>query len=217
MGLLGLLAAAGLVLAACGAVSSSAAPDAKGSSADATRSPTSSSSSSLGPVADSGSAVSACSGSHLNIGIVNAGGIGPNVGMRIRFTNTGSSTCELAGYPVVVGVKATGSSTVASHIQSTMFGPAVGKVTDVAIPPDGRAEAEIGGADNPTGHEHSTCPTPYRWFRVAPPGGGPSTTVTGWVHNLDSYFPSCGTIGVSRVVLPSAFANFPPPPNYHWK
>jgi hypothetical protein len=151
-----------------------------------------------------------CTAGQIKTSLIDAAAALGNLGVRVVFTNTSPSACALEGFPSVTAVTASGSTTTASAMQSSMYGPNPGPVTPVVMLPGAAAEAEIGGSDNPPDSE-TRCPAPYRWFDVAAPGIAQSVTLSAWVPFLDAYFPSCIGVGISRVVSPGGFAGFPPP------
>ena len=150
-GLLALLA----LLSACG---SSSAPVA-GSGASSSSAPTGSASSSIG-----GS--STCLTSSLSLHLGNRGGAAGSVYQPIVFTNTGSGTCTLLGYPGVAFVtQDTGHQVGAAASRNPQHAP-----TTVTLAAGASASALlqiVNAANYPAARCH---PTTVAGLRVYPPG-----------------------------------------------
>lgn len=144
-----------------------------------------------------------CAASQLKVTLVRSVVAAGNVGGYIGFTNQAATRCVLRGWPRVVALSAT-VSTTAEHVRSTMFGPRpnlVG-VPAVTLGPGQRGDAVVAGSDIPLGE--TSCPSPYRQLRVTPPRGDRSVLVSSWLPSLDAYLPACSQIVVTMVVPASA-------------
>ena len=122
-------------------------------------------------------------------------------GGDLTFTNTGSGSCQLAGWPQLVGVTAGGTSNAAVQVHSTQFGPfGGGTVTAVRLPAGARAAvAFIVSANN--------CSATYQTLRVTPPGNSQSVEISAWLPQVKTYLPACAAISVSPLVMASQLPN----------
>ena len=152
-------AACGLVMTACGGQNSPGTPG----------TPSSASS-------------SACATSQLKISISNTGALARQAGGYLKFTNDSGTLCRISGWPVVIGVTATGNATRLRRLQLTMFGawhytapPPV-----VNLRPGDSAYAVVAADDQPAG-ANTRCPAPYVRLRVSPPGDSGSVTISAWL------------------------------------
>jgi Protein of unknown function (DUF4232) len=197
------VAACGLVLAACGSVPApGSAPAASGTpSAPGTRSASATPSSPAASPSGAGGSpggLAACAAAQLKLGLTNTGALGGQAGGYLRFTNDGPAACQLDGWPAVVAVTAAGKATTLRHAQSTMYGAwqAPSPLPTVTLQPGGSAYAVVASADQPAGSAAS-CPAPYVRLRVAPPGGSGGVVVSAWLPGARSYLPSCAAINGS--------------------
>ena len=162
-------------------------------------SPSSPAASSSLRAADGHSRTAICKTSQLKISIPWSAAAGGTVGGRIAFTNLGSSSCHLSGWPLLVGITSQGKSSTAVDRLVTMFGPTGPRVRTVVIKPGALAEAVFTGHDVPvTGALR--CPPSFRSLRVTPPGNSQSVTIQAWVPYYNHDLPSCSGIWVSEVV-----------------
>ena len=159
-------AACGLVLTACGSQNSPGSPSSASSSA--------------------------CATSQLKISISNTGALAGQAGGYLKFTNDSGTLCRISGWPVVIGVTATGNATRLRRLQLTMFGawhytapPPV-----VTLRPGDSAYAVVAAGDHPAG-ANSRCPAPYVRLRVSPPGDSGNVTISAWLAGASSYLPAC--------------------------
>jgi hypothetical protein len=132
-----------------------------------------------------------CTARQLTTSVVDTGGAAGTVGGWLRFLNTSSLPCRLSGWPTVVGVTASGATTLARR-SNALLGRPSGAALSVRLNPGDAAVAEFVGSDHPTAGA-MTCPPSYRTLRVTPPGTGTSAT-------LGSDLPACAGIEVSMVV-----------------
>lgn len=128
---------------------------------------------------------------------------GGTSGAYLGFRNEGDAPCQLAGWPLLVAVTATGKTASAVHVHTTMFGPANPAVSVVTLKPGAVAYAVFTGGDNPSGSA-TKCPPSYRWLRVTPPGNSSSRVISAWLPYLGAYLPACTSIYVSETVQTSA-------------
>jgi hypothetical protein len=86
-----------------------------------------------------------------------------------------------------------------------MFGPSptTKGVPVVTLGYGQRADAVFTGGDNPRPGE-KTCPPPYRYLRVTPPGNSRSVLITAWLASYGHYLPGCTRIEVSVLVAASS-------------
>ena len=176
------VAACGLVMTACASQSSPGAASSAASSAGTTMSPGS----------PSPASIDACAISQLKIGIIDTGALAGQAGGYLKFTNDSQTPCRMSGWPVVIGLTATGRATRLRHMQSTMFGawhydarPPV-----VTLRPGDSAYAVV-AADDQTAGGNTHCPAPYVRLRVSPPGDPGNVTISAWLPGANSYLPAC--------------------------
>jgi len=146
-----------------------------------------------------------CTTSQLRIRLVRSLVAAGNVGGYIAFTNRAGAPCRLTGWPTLVAVTRTGTSTTAVHVRTTMFGPSP-KIRGVPVVTLRRGETAaiaFAGSDI-SGPGQTTCPPPYRRLRVTPPGSSRSVVLSAWLPSLDAYMPSCSRIKVTMVVRAAA-------------
>jgi hypothetical protein len=192
------VAASGLVMTACGSQNTPGA-----ASSSATTSPP-----------GSPSAVSACVTSELKISLANTGALAGQAGGYLKFTNDSGTQCRMSGWPVVIGLTASGQSTRLGRMQSSMFGawhytapPPV-----VTLQPGNSAYAIVAADDKPAGGS-SSCPAPYVRLRVSPPGDSGNVTISAWLPGAVSYLPTCAsadgspTAGTSTITTLSSLAH----------
>jgi Protein of unknown function (DUF4232) len=178
-------AACALTLAACG---STAAP---GSTPPAASSPgPSSSAPSSSPSGPAASA--ACTSAQLKITLTHTGALAGQAGGYLSFTNDGTTTCQLTGWPTVVAQTAAGSATTLKRAHSTMFGAwqVATPLPVVTLRPGGSAYAVVVSDDEPAGTS-TNCPAPYVRLRVSPPGSPASQVVSAYLPGAKTYLPSC--------------------------
>jgi hypothetical protein len=167
-------AACGLVMTACGSQNSPGSPAAASTS------------------------TSACVTSQLKISIIDTGALAGQAGGYLRFTNNSHTLCRMSGWPVVIGLTATGGATRLRNLQSTMFGawhytapPPV-----VTLGPGDSAYAVVAADDQPDGG-NTSCPAPYVRLRVSPPADSGNVTISAWLPGAGSYLPACASAGGS--------------------
>jgi hypothetical protein len=196
-------AACGLVMTACASQNS---PGAASSAA-----------SSVGTTISSGSpspaSSDACANSQLKTGIIDTGALAGQAGGYLKFTNDSQTPCHMSGWPVVIGLTATGKATRLRHMQSTMFGawhynapPPV-----VTLQPGDSAYVVVAADDQQADNTH--CPAPYVRLRVSPPGDSGNVTISAWLPGANSYLPACTsadgspTAGTSTITTLSSIAH----------
>jgi hypothetical protein len=163
------LGLAACALAACGSQASTAAPGATSSVA--------------------------CASSQLKIGLTHTGALGGQAGGYLEFTNSGSTSCRLTGWPTVRGLTTAGQGSAFGRAHSTMFGAWQyhAPVPVLTLQPGQSAYAVAVGDDHPAGSA-TNCPAPYQRLSVTPPGAQRSVVISGWLPGATSYFPSCLSI-----------------------
>jgi len=166
-------AACGLVMTACGSQNSPGSP---------------------GSQSAASASASACVTSQLKISIIDTGALAGQAGGYLRFTNNSHALCRMSGWPVVIGLTATGGATPLRHLQSTMFGawhytapPPV-----VTLRPGDSAYAVVAADDQPDGG-NTRCPAPYVRLRVSPPADSGNVTISAWLPGAGSYLPACAS------------------------
>jgi Protein of unknown function (DUF4232) len=200
------VAACGVILAACGsapapgsAPAASASPS--GSSAPAvSAAPSSAPAASPSPPASPSAAggLAACATSQLKVALTYTGALGGQAGGYLKFTNDGTAACQLHGWPAVVAVTAAGQATALRRAHSTMYGAwqQPSPLPALTLAPGGSAYAVVAADDQPAGSAAS-CPAPYVRLRVTPPGGSADVVVSAWLPGARSYLPSCAAINGS--------------------
>jgi Protein of unknown function (DUF4232) len=158
-----------------------------------------------GAHASSNDSIRTCTTSQLEIRLVHSGVAAGTVGGYIRFTNRATAPCRLSGWPILAAIAADGTSTIAVHDRSTMFGPrpTIKGIPVVRLRHGEKADAVFVTSDNP-GPGATRCPPPYRHLRVTPPGNSRSVLVSAWLPAYAQYLPACTRIEVSMVVPASA-------------
>lgn len=194
-------AACAFTLAACG---SAPAPGSASPAASSTA-PSGSAPSST----PSGSATAACTPARLKITLTHTGALAGQAGGYLSFTNDGTTTCQLTGWPTVVAQTAAGSATTLKHAHSTMFGAwqEASPLPVVTLQPGGSAYAVVVSDDHPAGTS-TNCPAPFVRLRVSPPGSSASQVVSAYLPGAKIYLPSCAAASGS----PSAEASAVTPP-----
>jgi hypothetical protein len=179
-------AACALALAACGSAPATGTPSAAGSPATPAPSSTSSQTPS-GPAAGA-----ACTTAQLKITLTHTGALAGQAGGYLSFTNDGTATCQMTGWPTVVAQTAAGSAIALKHARSTMFGAwqTPSPLPVVKLQPGGSAYAVVAADDEPAGTSPS-CPAPFVRLRVSPPGSSASRVVSAYLPGARTYLPSC--------------------------
>ncbi|MBO0803654.1 MAG: DUF4232 domain-containing protein [Nocardiopsaceae bacterium] len=188
-------------------------------SGQASGSPVASGSGSPAPVASASRSSaspgsSTCKASSLDISITHSGSVTGQVGGYLTFTNKGSGSCQLSGWPDVTGIPKSGGRGQASklaHAQSTMFGAwqYTSPMPVVTLAPGKSAYAVVAASDQPVGSATS-CPAPYASLRVTAPGSSTPTTVSAWLPGANTDLPSCpnatgkSSAEISDIVPPSS-------------
>jgi Protein of unknown function (DUF4232) len=187
------VAASGLALAGCGTLGSSSTAS-TGNSPSGTPSSTPSSTAGATP-ASSAASSDACTTTQLKVTVTHTGALGGQAGAYLRFTNDGSATCQLNGWPTVVALTAAGQATTLEHAQSTMYGAwhVPTPLPVVKLQPGASAYAVVASDDQPVGSATS-CPAPYVRLRVSPPGSPAAVTVSAWLPGARSYLPACTAV-----------------------
>lgn len=138
------------------------------------------------------STVPSCSPAHLSLALGRGQGAAGHVIYPLRFTNTGSGNCQLAGFPGVSFV--TGAQGTQVGAAATRTGPAGSPVT---LQPGGSATAKVSVTS--TGpYPQATCkPVKVNGFRVYPPGSTEATFVANAMTVCSN--PSLNTLSVEAV------------------
>jgi hypothetical protein len=145
-----------------------------------------------------------CKAGDLAIRLARSTFAASNVGGYISFTNRSHRSCSLSGWPTLWGVRSSGSSVTARRVRTTMFGPYHTRgIPTVTLRPTKHADAVFAGSDNP-GPGNTTCPPPFRHFRVAAPRSSRGVLISAWLPRLGAFMPSCSRIEVTMIVRPSA-------------
>jgi hypothetical protein len=185
--LIALSVACALALAACGsAPATGRTPSAAGSP------PTPAPSSTPPETPDGPAAGAACTTAQLKITLTHTGALAGQAGGYLSFTNDGTTTCQMTGWPTVVAQTAAGSAITLKHAQSTMFGAwqTPSPLPVVKLQPGGSAYAVVAADDEPAGTS-AGCPAPFVRLRVSPPGSSASQLVSAYLPGARTYLPSC--------------------------
>jgi hypothetical protein len=140
-----------------------------------------------------GPGASACRASDLTLSLGGSGVAAGAWSALLVFTNRGSITCELTGYPTLVGIANAGGTTRATEVSDYMNGLMVPGSPQVTLAPGAKAGVLVAGNDR------GGCPPPYQELRVTPPGGGEPLVVAAHLEALSANMPSCGGLRVSAV------------------
>lgn len=210
VGLLALILAAGLSLAACSESSKSptttrTSPSSSTSSSQVAT-PTTATSSTTGVAPSTSTSVvtqTSCGVGQLRIQAGEGGRALGSVGQTVVFTNVGQTTCTMMGYPGVAALNAQGDQVAQAVRHPTgMIGGLPNDsspIPVVTLAPGQTASAEIEGSDTPPGTA-TTC-VGYPSFLVTPPGETHSVGVSvSTVDNSYGGFPGCYPISVNPVV-----------------
>jgi hypothetical protein len=139
------------------------------------------------------SIVSACRTSDLTLSVGGSGVAAGTWSALLVFTNRSNVTCELTGYPTLVGVMNASGTTRATEVDHVMNGLNVPGSPTVTVAPGAKAGVIVSGTDG------AGCPPPYQQLRVTPPGGGEPLAVSAHLEALSENMPSCGGLRVSAV------------------
>jgi hypothetical protein len=174
------LASAPLALTACGSHPSAAPGSSSPPAATATASPAPS------------TAVQACGTAQLRIRLIRTGALSGQAGGYLEFTNRGSASCRMSGWPTVTGLSRSGAATVLGRAHATMFGAWTYRppLPVLTLRPGGSAYAVVAADDQPAGTAPA-CPAPDVRLRVSPPGTAASITLSGWLPGARSFLPAC--------------------------
>ena len=172
--------ACAMALAGCGSVSATGGAAGTGSSPAP-----------AGTGATGGAASAACAASQLKVGLTHTGALGGQAGGYLRFTNQGTTACQMDGWPVVVALTASGQATALKHAQSTMYGAwhVPSPLPWVRLAPGDSAYAVVAADDQPAGT--AACSARYVRLRVGPPGSAADVVVSAWLPGAGSYLPAC--------------------------
>ncbi|MGO9178511.1 MAG: DUF4232 domain-containing protein [Candidatus Limnocylindrales bacterium] len=150
-----------------------------------------------------------CTSSQLQTSVVDTGGGLGTVESWLRFVNTSAFACRLSGWPTLVGVTASGGTTVARRSNVLLgLSPEAG-VPSVLLAPGDAAVAAFAGSDNPLGNAAS-CPPSYRTLHVTPPGTTQTLSLSAWNYWLGADLPACAGIEVTMVVPASTEPDLSP-------
>jgi Protein of unknown function (DUF4232) len=153
----------------------------------------------------SGPGVSTCRAADLTLSVGGSGVAAGTWSALLVFTNRSSVTCDLTGYPTLLGVGNSGSTTRATEVSDYMNGLMAPGSPRVSVAPGAKAGVIVAGSDG------AGCPPPYQELRVTPPGGGDPLTVAAHLEALSANMPSCGGLRVSAVHPLADFSLSPGP------
>ncbi len=143
-----------------------------------------------------------CTAAQLATSVVDTGGAAGTLEGWLRFVNTSAVPCRLSGWPTLVGVTASGATTLAHHTDELLGQPPDAVLPPVVLTPGEAAVAAFAGMDIPVGGgTAATCPPPYHTLRVTPPGTAMSVTLPAFDG---TELPACAGIEVSSVVAAAA-------------
>jgi hypothetical protein len=149
-------------------------------------------------VSTTDAATPVCGSSDLKITLVGAGAATAAVAAQIGFTNLGTASCHLTGYPLMTGITAGGGQVIAKHLLTTEFGPNITGITAVTLAPRATAIAVVTGNDV-VGTCGSGATPSFRHLLIQPPGRAAGITISAWLPTLSEYLPDCSTINVTPV------------------
>ncbi|HET9691534.1 MAG TPA: DUF4232 domain-containing protein [Acidimicrobiales bacterium] len=145
----------------------------------------------VAPVTTSTTSSDRCT--HLAIAVGQSEGAAGTIGVPLSFTNTGSTTCVLGGYPGVALLDASGAQAVQAARTGSPGSP-------VRLAPGAEASALLTGSDVPSGSATS-CPS-YPAALVTPPGSTSSEHVS-LTADGGKGLPGCSTPQIRPVVAGS--------------
>lgn len=151
-----------------------------------------------------------CATSQLKISLFKGGGGLGTVGGWLRFVNASAASCELQGWPTLVGVTRTGATTAAGQTNAELDFPLETGAPSIRLALGDAAFAAFAGSDTPGAS--GTCPASYRSLRVAPPGATKSVSLSGWIAWYNDYLPACAGISVTMLVPASDVPYLEPSP-----
>jgi hypothetical protein len=143
------------------------------------------------PTATPGVSTGTCKGVDLTVVMRRTGGAAGSLIGFLRFTNDGTRSCAMIGWPTVTGVRAGGTTVrarqtrVRRHLDAVALAPGQHVVAPFSVR-DGR------------------CTDPFKTFDVTAPGTHRPVTVSAWMPALKRYVPACGTHRISIGPLESA-------------
>lgn len=146
-----------------------------------------------------GGVATPCTSNQLQTSVVGTGGGLGTVEGWLRFVNASAFPCRLSGWPILVGVTASGETTIARRSNVLLTLPPDAGVPTVTLAPGDTAVAAFAGGDNP-GENASACPPSYRTLRVTPPGATTAVALSAWNYWLGADLPACAGIEVTMVV-----------------
>ena len=152
----------------------------------------------------------ACAADQLSVAAVDGASVMGRLGVVVEFTNHGTASCALSGYPTVEaytlsGGEYLGTQDPQSGSQGTPFlaGTAAGTPA-VVLAPGGSAAADLSGASYLVRRDRP-CPAFQRLWIAAPGTGLSGQTVSARVPGYAADFPDCGAFAVSPVYPMSDF------------
>lgn len=153
------------VAVACGTSSSGGSPATAGSTVTVTATPSSGGSAPAGTSPSAG--LAECTTAMLRVKIGSSNGAAGTIYYDIVFTNVGSSTCFLQGYPGVSLVSA--GSTAGSQIGADAKRDAVTPSKQIVLAAGQTAHAVLGVAEAGNFPASKCNPVTARWLKVFPP------------------------------------------------
>jgi len=142
-----------------------------------------------------------CKTSQLTVALVDSSAAAGTEGGWLQFTDS-AAPCSMQGWPGLVGVTASGSTTTAQHSDSELTFPAITSPPLVTLSPGDAAYAAFTGTDTQPGSR--TCGPPYQSLQVAPPADTSSVVISAWLPYFNGYLPACAGIRVTFVIPSSA-------------
>jgi hypothetical protein len=194
------LIAAGLLAAGCGTASDSGGAAATGGGSGG--SPSAPAADRSQSAAASGSAE--CLADDLKVTIAAGSGAAGSIYYPLEFTNTGSASCTMYGYPGVAFVTKAGGTAAGGTVlgepafRNAAFAP---KLVTLAPGATGHASLQVQAAQN---YPVATCkPVTGHWLQVYPPGSTAAEYVRFTAVTCAGKIPSGSTLGI-YVVMPGA-------------
>jgi len=194
------LIAAGLLAAGCGTARDSGGTTAAGGGSGSSPPAPTADSSQSGPASRSAE----CRADDMKLTIAAGNGAAGSIYYPLEFTNTGSASCTMYGYPGVAFVTKAGGTAAGGAVlgepafRNAAFAP---KLVTLAPGATAHASLQVQAAQN---YPVATCkPVTGHWLQVYPPGSTAAEYVRFTAVTCAGKIPSGSTLGI-YVVMPGA-------------
>jgi hypothetical protein len=142
-----------------------------------------------------------CKADQLTITLVDSSAAAGTEGAWLQFTDS-ADPCSMQGWPSLVGVTATGSTTTARDTDSELDFPGISSPPLISLTRGDAAYAAFAGSDTQSGSK--PCGPSYKSLRVGPPKGSATVVISAWLPYFNGYLPACAGINVTFVIPASA-------------